>query len=138
SYAEHAQASGTPGALKDMRIGVIRESMLVRPGEKSTLPICNAAAAEIKSVLGDRLGATLVESSDPLWERDRDLEAMNPNFRQALARLVPVFMPDLLFRLGPDGEPLFKEFAAAIRPTEFMPGKVFGTGTMAPIDYCVE
>ena len=47
-------------------------------------------------------------------------------------------MPDLLFRLGPDGQPLFKEFAAAIRPTEFVPGKVFGTGTMPPIDYCVE
>ena len=47
-------------------------------------------------------------------------------------------MPDLLFRLGPDGQPLFKEFAAAIVPTEFMPGKIFGTGTMQPIDYCVE
>ena len=35
-------------------------------------------------------------------------------------------------------QPLFKEFAAAIRPTEFLPGKVFGTGTMTPIDYCVE
>src|SRR5712692_9862848 len=29
SYAEHARASGQPGALKGMRIGVIRESMLV-------------------------------------------------------------------------------------------------------------
>jgi Asp-tRNA(Asn)/Glu-tRNA(Gln) amidotransferase A subunit family amidase len=47
-------------------------------------------------------------------------------------------MPDLLFRLGRDGQPLFKEFAAAIVPTEFMPGTVFGTGTMQPIDYCVE
>jgi Asp-tRNA(Asn)/Glu-tRNA(Gln) amidotransferase A subunit family amidase len=70
-----------------------------------------------------------------------------------LARLVPLFMPDILFRLGPDGTPLFKEFATAIRPTEFTPslpspasgggsgrgaGKVFGTGTMAPIDYMVE
>jgi amidase len=80
----------------------------------------------------------LVESSDPLWERDHDLEQMNPDLRQALAKLVPVFMPDLLFRLGPDGQPLFKEFAAAIRPTEFMPGKFFGIGTMTPIDYCVE
>src|SRR5438270_9617429 len=138
SYAEHARASGQPGALKGVRIGVIRESMLVRPGEKSTLPICNAAAAEIKSVLGDRLGPTLVESSDPLWERDRDLEQMDPDFRRGLARLVPVFMPDLLFRLGPDGTPLFKEFAAAVHPTEFAPGKVFGSGSMAPIDYCVE
>src|SRR5204862_1954576 len=100
--------------------------------------ICGAAAAEIKAVLGGTLGATLVESGDPLWERDPDLEPMNPDFRRGLARLVPVFMPDLLFRLGADGTPLFKEFAAAIRPTEFLPGKVFGDGRMAPIDYCVE
>ncbi len=137
SYTEHARASGAPGALKGMRIGVIRESMLVRPREKATVPICNAVAAEIKSVLGQKLGATLVESSDPLWERDRDLEPMNPDFRTGLARLVPVFMPDLLFRLGSDGTPLFQEFAAAIRPTEFMPGKVFGSGTMLPIDFLV-
>ncbi len=121
-----------------MRIGVIRESMLVRPGDKAAEPIATAAAAEIKAILGEKLGATLVESSDLLWERDRDLEQMNLDFRQGLARLVPVFMPELLFRLGPDGQPLFKEFAAAIRPTEFAPGKIFGNGTMAPIDYCVE
>jgi hypothetical protein len=30
-----------------------------------------------------------------------------------------------------------KEFAAAIRPTEFALGRVFGSGAMAPIDYCV-
>jgi len=133
-YASHTKPSGS---LKGMRIGVIRESMLVRPGDKAAEPISTAAAKELKAILGETLGATLVESSDPLWERDRDLEQMNPDFRRALARLVPVFMPDLLFRLGPDGGPLFKEFAAAIRPTEFMSGKVFGTGTMAPIDYCV-
>jgi amidase len=118
-------------------VGIVRESMLIRPDDKAALPISTAAAAEIKAILGGKLGATLVESSDPLWERDRDLEAMNPDFRQALARLVPVFMPNLLFRLGPDRQPLFKEFAAAIRSTEFMPGKVFGTGTMTSIDYCV-
>jgi Asp-tRNA(Asn)/Glu-tRNA(Gln) amidotransferase A subunit family amidase len=134
-YASHAKALGSLGG---MRIGVIRESMLVRAGDKAAEPIATAAAAEIKAILGEKLGATLVESSDPLWERDRDLEQMTPDFRQALARLVPVFMPDLLFRLGPDGRPLFKEFAAAIRPTEFTPGKIFGAGTMAPIDYCVQ
>jgi len=134
-YAGHAKPSGS---LKGTRIGVIRESMLVRPGDKAAEPIATAAAVEIKAILGEKLGATLVESSDPLWERDRDLEAMNPDFRRGLARLVPVFMPDLLFRLGADGQPVFEEFAAAIRPTEFMPGMVFGAGAMTPIDYCVE
>ena len=46
-------------------------------------------------------------------------------------------MPDILFRLGRDGDPMFKEFSAAVGPTEFLPGKFFGAGSMAPIDYCV-
>jgi amidase len=137
-YASHAKMPGAPGTLAGVRLGIIRESMVYAPGSKAEVPIVTAAAREIKAILGDRLGATLVESSDPLWSRDPDLETMQTDFRRALARLVPVFMPELLFRLGPDGQPLFQEFAAAIVPTEFMPGKIFGTGTMQPIDYFVE
>jgi Asp-tRNA(Asn)/Glu-tRNA(Gln) amidotransferase A subunit family amidase len=133
-YADHVKGSGT---LKGKRIGVIRESMLIPKGSKTEEPIVTAAAKEIKSVLAGALGATLVESSDPLWTPDPDFERMTVDYRRALARLVPVFMPDLLFRLRRDGQPLFQEFAAAIVPTEFLPGKVFGTGTMQPIDFCV-
>ena len=133
-YASHAKMLGT---LRGLRIGIVRESMVYARGSKTEEPIVTAAAREIKTVLGGRLEATLVESSDPLWTRDPDLEAMTTDFRQALARLVPVIMPDLLFRLGRDGRPLFKEFAAAIVPTVFVPGKIFGSGAMQPIDYCV-
>ncbi len=137
-YARHAAMTGEPGTLQGMRLGVIRESMLIPPGSKTEQPIVTAAAAEIKAVLANHLGATLVESSDPLWTPDPDVERMQTDFRGALARLVPIFMPELLFRLGRDGQPLFKEFAAAIAPTEFIPGKVFGSGKMQPIDYMVE
>ncbi len=135
SYAPHTQA---PGDLKGMRIGVIRESMAYPSGNKSEEPIATAAAREIKTMLGEKLGATLVESSHRHWTRDPDCELMKVDFRQALARLVPVFMPDILFRLGKDGQPVFKEFAAAIVPAEFAPGKIFGSGKMLPIDYMVE
>jgi Asp-tRNA(Asn)/Glu-tRNA(Gln) amidotransferase A subunit family amidase len=137
-YAGHARASGAAGALAKLRIGVIRESMVYPRDSKTEQPICAAAAKEIKSVLRDRLGATLVESSDPLWQRDPELEVMKTDFRRALARLVPLLMPELLFRLGTDGQPVYREFAAAIERTEFMPGRFFGTGTMRPIDYFVE
>ena len=73
----------------------------IRSGSNTEEPIVTAAAREIKDVLGSKLGATLVESSDPRWQRDPDLEQMTTDFRGALAQLVPVFMPDLLFRLGP-------------------------------------
>lgn len=137
-YASHTRTTGASGELGGIRIGVIRESMVFAPGSKTEEPIVKAAAAEIKTVLGGRLGADLVESSAPLWNADLEIEPMKTDYRQALAKLVPVFMPELLFRLGPDGEPVFKEFAAAIVPTEFMPGRFFGTGHMKPIDYFVE
>jgi Asp-tRNA(Asn)/Glu-tRNA(Gln) amidotransferase A subunit family amidase len=136
-FVANLAKSGAHGVLKGTRLGVIRESMRIPQGSKTEEPIVTAAAREIKSMLGEHLGATLVESFEPTWRPDPDLEQMRTDIRQALARLVPIFMPDLLFRLDRNGQPVFKEFAAAIVPTEFMPGKVFGTGMMQPIDYCV-
>ena len=137
-YLEHVLEEGAPGSLAGVRLGVIRESMAYDPISKSEEPIVTAANTEIKSILGDKLGATLVESTDPHWKPDPTLETMKTSFRDALAKLVPVFMPEVLFRLTPDGQPLFAEFADAITSTEFQPGQFFGSGTMAPIDYMVE
>lgn len=136
-YASHATGKGTAGELSGLRLGIIRESMRIPPGSLTEVPIVEAAAREIKEVLGGRLGVTLVESREPTFAPDPDIEPMTVDFRDALARLVPVFMPDLMFRLGRDGRPLFQDFAAAIVPTEFSPGKIFGSGSMTPIDYLV-
>ena len=125
------------GALENIRLGVVRESMVYPEDSLTEKPIVDAANVEIKEVLANKLGATLVESSDPLWKPDPKIEKMEIDFKKALCRLVPVFMPDILFRLGLNGEPVFKEFAAAINATEFSPGKIFGSGSMDPIDYCV-
>jgi Asp-tRNA(Asn)/Glu-tRNA(Gln) amidotransferase A subunit family amidase len=134
-YASHVYKSKS---LAGKRIGIVRESMWCLPDDLAGKPITTAAAREIKEVLGKQLGATLVESSYAHWTPDPEIEQMKTSFQRALARLVPVFMPDLLFRLTPEGQPVFPEFAAAIKPTEFQPGKIFGTGTMSPIDYFVE
>ena len=137
NYTKHARWSGDRGALKGQRIGIVRESMVYRPGSKTEQPIVDAATREINDVLGAHLGATLVESGHRWWTPDAGVEQMKVDYRKALARLVPVFMPDIMFRLTPQGEPLFAEFAAAIVPTEFAPEKVFGSGRMQPIDYMV-
>jgi amidase len=137
NYADNTRARGERGALKGIRLGVVRESMVHPSGSKTEEPIIAAATREIKQVLGTHLAATLVESGHRWWTRDPETEKMTVDYRKALARLVPVFMPDIFFRLTAKGEPLFAEFAAAIVPTEFMPGKVFGSGRMQPIDYMV-
>jgi amidase len=136
-YAGYAVMPGNAGALAGMRIGVIRESMVYPRGSKTEQPIVEAAAREVKDVLGRKLGATLVESRHALWERDPDMEVMSVDYTRALAQLIPLIMPDILFRLDGKGQPFFKDFADAIVPTEFLPGKIFGSGTMQPIDYCV-
>ena len=134
-YANSAASPGARGSLRGMRIGIIRESMLTFPGVKADEPMSEAAAKEIKSVLGDYLGATLVESVDPLWPDDPSIENMKTSYTQALAQMLPVLFPEVLYRLTRDGKPQFPEFAATIEPTEFAPGKTFGSGTMKPIDY---
>jgi Asp-tRNA(Asn)/Glu-tRNA(Gln) amidotransferase A subunit family amidase len=137
SYAEHIVENAGRGALRGVRIGVIRESMLKFPGVKADEPIVDAVVREIDEMLGGYLGATLVESVDPLWPDDPDIENMSPSYNDALAQLIPVFFPDMLYRLDDDGQPEFPEFATRIKPTEFGPGIVHGTGAMDPIDYMV-
>src|SRR3984893_10784511 len=44
SYASHATMAGTPGALEGIRLGVIRESMIIPKGSKTEEPIVTAAA----------------------------------------------------------------------------------------------
>lgn len=137
SFAKAAAEPGARGSLRGMRIGVIRESMLKFPGIKADEPIVDAVAKEIKTILGDYLGATLVESVDPLWPDDPQIENMKPSYNQALAQMVGVLFPEILFSLDRAGDPAFPEFAAKIKPTEFVPGKKFGSGDMAPVDYIV-
>ena len=136
-YADSIVEAAGEGALRGVRIGVIRESMLEFPGVRADEPIVNAAVREIKEMLGGYLGATLVESVDPLWPDDPDIENMQPSYNDALAEFIPVFFPDMLYRLNSAGQPVFPEFAAKIKPTEFAPGVIFGSGTMSPIDYMV-
>jgi amidase len=132
-----AITAGTPGALKGLRIGIIRESMLTFPGVTADEPIVAAAAKEIKEVLGAKLGATLVESVDPRWPDDPQIANMKPSFTESLVALLPVFYPDILYRLENDKSPEFPEFAAKIKPTVFAKGVTHGSGMLAPADYMV-
>jgi len=137
TYAEHIVNDAQAGTLSGVRIGVIRESMLKFPGVRADEPIVDAAVREIENVLRDYLGATLVESVDPLWPDDPDIENMRPSYTDALTELVPIFFPEILYWLDEDDQPRFPEFAARIQPTQFAPGVVHGAGIMTPVDYMV-
>ena len=78
--------------LAGMRIGIVREYMV-----KHTLndaAISDRIDDEIKTVLRDRLGASLVESVDPLHPDDPAVPNMEYTFQDALAELLPIHMPE--------------------------------------------
>ena len=131
-YAK-AITAGTPGALKGMRIGIIREFMVKHA--KVDEPNVDAAAKEMKEIIGKHLGATLVESLPAGWADDPDIENMSLSFDRAIAQLTPVLFPQLLYSLNAQHEPEFPAFAAKIEPTEFAPGVVRGSGTMTPVEW---
>jgi Asp-tRNA(Asn)/Glu-tRNA(Gln) amidotransferase A subunit family amidase len=128
-----AITAGTAGALKGMRIGIIREFMVKHA--RVDEPIVDAAAAEMKAVLATQLGATLVESLPAGWVDDPEIENMSTSFDRAIAELTPVLFPQLLYSLTPAGEPEFPGFAAKVAPTSFAPGVTKGTGSLAPVDW---
>ena len=130
-----AVVSGSAGALKGMRIGIIREFMITPA--KADEPIVEAVADEMKQMLGKHLGATLVESVTPGWADDPDIENMSTSFDRAIAQIAPILYPDLLYRLTPAKEPLFPAFAARVKPTEFAPGVTRGTGPLQAADWMV-
>ena len=124
---------GRAGALSGMRIGIVREFMVKHA--KADEPIVDAAAAEMKNVLGKQLGATLVESVTPGWVDDPEIENLSPSFDRAIAQIVPILYPDLLFRLAAGNEPKYSAFAARIEPTPFAPGVTKGTGPLSPAEW---
>ena len=88
--------------LAGMRIGIVREYMV-----KHTLndaAISDRIDDEIKAVLRDRLGATLVESVDPLHPDDPDVPDMEYTFQDALAEVLPIHMPEYFSTTTDDGD----------------------------------
>src|SRR5678815_5057484 len=67
--------------LQGVRVGVIREFMVKHT--KNDVAISDGLDLEIKSVLRDKLGATLVESVDPMYTDDPSIPNMAYTFQDA-------------------------------------------------------
>ena len=86
------RGNGGERPLAGMRIGIVREYMV-----KHTLndaAISDQIDNEIKIVLRDQLGATLVESVDPLYPDDPAVPNMEYTFEDALGEILPIHMPE--------------------------------------------
>ncbi len=97
-----AAVAGEPKPLQGMRIAILREHMA-----KDTLnnvAISDAVDQEIKSVLRDRLGADLVETSTPKYADDPSVPNLKYAFSDALSEILPRLMPEVFSRRNDQGE----------------------------------
>jgi Asp-tRNA(Asn)/Glu-tRNA(Gln) amidotransferase A subunit family amidase len=80
------------GALHGVRIGVVREFMIAPSPNNAAI---NALVdGEIKSVLRDKLKATIVESVDPLYPDDPSVTNMEYTFQDAFSEVMPLSIPE--------------------------------------------
>ncbi|MDB4977256.1 MAG: amidase, Asp-tRNAAsn/Glu-tRNAGln amidotransferase subunit [Myxococcaceae bacterium] len=93
-----------PGSLRGMRIGVVREFM-IKP-IPNHVAISDLIDSEVKTVLRNKLKATIVESVDPLYPDDPSVPNMEYTFYDALSEIMPGAIPELFFSMV-NGAPEF-------------------------------
>jgi Asp-tRNA(Asn)/Glu-tRNA(Gln) amidotransferase A subunit family amidase len=106
SYAlDDAALAETPQPLRGLRLAILREHMVTptRNHEGITAQIDR----EIKTVLRDRLGAELVETTTPGVPDDPDVPNVTYTFADALSELLPRLMPEIFTRRDARGGLLF-------------------------------
>jgi amidase len=91
--------------LKGLRIAIVREHM-VKP-TRNHEAISDQIDNEIKTVLRDRLGAELVETTTPAYPDDPDVPNLRYTFSDALSELLPRFMPEIFSRRNKEGDLVF-------------------------------
>ncbi len=82
--------------LSGVRIGIVREYMVEHTLNDAA--ISRQIDNEIKAVLRDQLGASLVESVDPAYPDDPAVPNMEYTFQDALAEILPLHMPEYFFK----------------------------------------
>jgi amidase len=103
--------------LKGVRVGIVREFMVKHT--KNDVAISDQIDKQIKTVLRDKLGATLVESVDPMYPDDPTVPNMTYTFRDAMAEILPHAVPEYFFRKTSTGELEFAVPGWDVRTTEY-------------------
>jgi amidase len=97
-----AMLEENPKPLAGMRIAILREHMVTPT--KNHEDISARIDREIKSVLRDRLGAELVETTPPDYPDDPEVPNLKYTFADALSEILPRFMPEIFSRRDENGE----------------------------------
>jgi amidase len=101
-YASFVVGTGVAQPLKGMRLGVVREFMVKHV--KNDEAISDQIDGEIKKVLRDKLGAELLESTEPMYTDDPSIPNMKYTFQDAIREILPHTAPEYFWVKTADGK----------------------------------
>jgi len=102
---DDAALKSTPKPLQGVRVALLREHFVEKTLNHEA--ISDQIDQEIKTVLRDRLGAELVETSTTEYPDDASVPNLEYTFADALSELLPRFMPEIFARRDDKGELYF-------------------------------
>jgi Asp-tRNA(Asn)/Glu-tRNA(Gln) amidotransferase A subunit family amidase len=102
---DEAAIAAAPRPLQGVRIAILREHMVTPTRNHEA--IAAQIDREIKTVLRDRLGADLIETTGPGLPDDPEVPNLTYTFADALSELLPRMMPEVFTRRDRQGALLF-------------------------------
>ncbi len=87
--------------LKGVKVAIVRDFMVKHT--KNDVTISDMEDKEIKAVLGEKLGATLVEALDPMYPDDPAVPNVTYTFADAFSEVLPHTIPEIFFTKKADG-----------------------------------
>jgi Asp-tRNA(Asn)/Glu-tRNA(Gln) amidotransferase A subunit family amidase len=116
--------------LKGLRVAVVRSFMI-----KHTLndaAISDQIDGEIKAVLRDRLGAELVEATDPKYPDDASIPNLKYSFEDAFREILPSTVPEFFWQKEANGELEFAVPGWDVTSVKYLSALALGKAPLSP------
>ena len=123
-----ADVAGKP--LKGMRIAVVRSFMIKHT--KNDASISDQIDGEIKAVLRDKLGAELLEATDPKYPDDASLANLKYSFEDAFREILPSTVPEFFWQKEADGSLEFAVPGWDVTSVKYLSALALGKAPLSP------
>jgi Asp-tRNA(Asn)/Glu-tRNA(Gln) amidotransferase A subunit family amidase len=116
--------------LKGMRIAVVRSFMLKHT--KNDEAISDQIDGEIKAVLRDKLGAELLEATDPKYPDDPSIPNLKYSFEDAFREILPSTVPEFFWQKDADGKLEFAVPGWDVTSVKYLTALALGKAPLSP------
>jgi amidase len=116
--------------LQGMRVGIVREFMVKHV--KNDEAISDLIDKEIKTALRDKLGATLVESVDPMYPDDPNVPNMKYTFEDAFREILASNIPEYFWQTEKDGSLKYAVPGWDVRTVNYAVALALGKAPLSP------